>query len=88
MFLGVSSVIIFKWISHATCKLDISTLFVYVSACSEAFLITSVLHACMQQVSPEEGIRAGQNVDEQCADVQLRNITLTLKWSGPEIDLL
>ena len=51
-------------------------------------LRTSVSHVCMQQVGPEECLRAGQNVDDECPDVQLRRITWTLKWSGPEIDLL
>ena len=36
----------FRWISHV--KLDISTLFVYVSAFSKAFLRTGVLHTHVQ----------------------------------------
>ena len=48
-FLGVCNVFIFRWISHA--MLDISTLFVYVLAFSEAFLRTSVLHVCAAVMS-------------------------------------
>ena len=42
MFVGVYWFYIFRWISHAV--LDISTLFVNVSALSAAFLRTSVLY--------------------------------------------
>ena len=44
--------------------LDVSTLFVNVSAFSEAFLKTSVHVSAFS----EEGIREGRNIDKECAD--------------------
>ena len=48
----------FRWISLC-----------YALACSKAFLRTGVLHTL--HTGPEEGLRTGRNVDEQCADVHL-----------------
>ena len=53
--------------------LDISTLFVYVLAFSEAFLRISVQHTdpdLMQHTGSEESLKDGQNVDKECADFQ------------------